>query len=231
MKFNGSILNLVGSRIFISDTSYIGEGADQDLAKLKKNIINLVKRSWNFCNDFSDAEDEKSLTQLELYGAAQLAFNSSDMAVKIFYSNMLASSMHDDYLYRLYFDAYRKMVNEWEVSQGELDSFKSDIAAFQDVHGEELTKICLLIGIYFQSLDSWYMHIREYAYYNFLNNEKEAKEFRQTSYYRYVTNRPAKFDLTISDSYEHMTVDELVNEFARVQTEHFKMTDKIFEND
>lgn len=231
MKINGSILNLIGSRIFISDTPYNGEGADLDLVKLKKNIINLIKRSWNFCNDFSDAEDEKSLTQLELYGAAQLAFNSSDIMIKIFYSNMLASSMHDDYLYRLYFDAYRKMVNEWEVSQDELDSFKFDIAAFRDVHGEELTKICLLIGIYFQSLDSWYMHIREYAYYNFLDNEKEAEEFRQTSHYRYVTNRPARFDLTISDSYEHMTVDELVNEFARVQTEHIKMSDKIFENE
>lgn len=231
MKINGSILNLVGSRIFISDTSYIGEGVDLDLVKLKKNIINLIKRSWNFCNDFSDAEDEKSLTQMELYGAAQLAFNSSDTMLKIFYSNMLASSMYDDYLYRLYFDAYRKMVNEWEVSQDELDSFKSDIAAFQDVHGEELTKICLLIGIYFHSLASWYTHIKEYAYYNLLDNEKEAEEFRQITHYRYVTNRPAKFDLTISDSYEHMTVDELVNEFARVQTEHIKMSDKIFENE
>lgn len=231
MKINGSILNLVGSRIFIPNTPYINEGADHDLVKLKKNIIDLIKRSWNFCNDFSDAEDEKSLTQLELYGAAQLAYNSSDMAIKIFYSNTLASIMYDDCLYRLYFDAYSNMVSDWAVSQDDLNSFKSSIASFQDVYGEELTKICILIGIYFQSLDSWYMHIQEYAYYNFLNNEREAEEFRKTRHYRCVTNRPAKFDLTISDSYEHMTVDELVNEFARVQTEHFKMTDKIFENE
>lgn len=227
MKINGSILNLVGMRMF--DAPYTGENAD--LNKLKKEIIDLIKRSWNFCNEFSDAVDEKSLTQLELYGAAQLASNSSDMTVQLVYNNMLASSMRDDYLYRLYFDAYSKMVNDWEVSQDDLESFKSDIAAFQDAHGEELTKICLLIGIYFQSLDSWYMYIREYAYYNFLDNEKEAEKFRQTSHYRYVTNRPAKFDLTISDSYEHMTVDELVNEFARVQTEHTKMINKIFEDE
>lgn len=227
MKINGSILNLVGMRMF--DAPYTGENAD--LNKLKKEIIDLIKRSWNFCNEFSDAADEKSLTQLELYGAAQIASNSSDMTIRLFYNSMLASPrMRDDFLYRLYFDAYLKMVNEWEVSQDDLDSFKSDIAAFQDAHGEELTKICLLIGIYFQSLDSWYMHIREYAYYNFLDNEKDAEEFRQTAHYRYVTNRPAKFDLTISDSYEHMTVDELVNEFARVRTEHIKTIDKIFEN-
>lgn len=227
MKINGSILNLVGMRIF--DAPYTGENAD--LNKLKKEIIDLIKRSWNFCNEFSDAADEKSLTQLELYGAAQLASNSSDMTIQLVYNNMCASSMCDDYLYRLYFGAYSKMVNDWEVSQDDLESFKSDIAAFQDVHGEELTKICLLIGIYFQSLDSWYMHIREYAYYNFLDNEKEAEKFRQTSHYRYVTNRPAKFDLSISDSYGHMTVDELVNEFARVQTEHNKMINKIFEDE
>lgn len=227
MKINGSILNLVGMRMF--DAPYTGENAD--LNKLKKEIIDLIKRSWNFCNEFSDAEDEKSLTQLELYGAAQLASNSSDMTIQLVYNNMCASSMCDDYLYRLYFGAYNKMVNDWEVSQDDLESFKSDIAAFQDAHGEELTKICLLIGIYFQSLDSWYMHIREYAYYNFLDNEKEAEKFRQTSHYRYVTNRPAKFDLAISDSYEHMTVDELVNEFARVQTEHTKMINKIFEDE
>lgn len=229
MKINGSILNLVGSRIFIFDTPYIGEGIDLD--KLKKDIINLIKRSWNFCNDFSDAEDEKSLTQLELYGAAQLASNSSDITIRLSYDSIFASSVHDDYLYRLYFGAYSNMVSDWTVSQDDLDSFKSSIASFQDVHGEELTKICLLIGIYFQSLDFWYMHIQEYAYYNFLNNEKEAEEFRKTRHYRCVTNRPAKFNLTISDSYEHMTVDELVNEFARVQTEHFKMTDKLFENE
>lgn len=227
MKINGSILNLVGMRMF--DAPYTGE--DADLNKLKKEIIDLIKRSWNFCNEFSDAADEKSLTQLELYGASQLASNSSDMTIQLVYNNMCASSMCDDYLYRLYFGAYNKMVNDWEVSQDDLESFKSDIAAFQDAHGEELTKICLLIGIYFQSLDSWYMHIREYAYYNFLDNEKEAEKFRQTSHYRYVTNRPAKFDLTISDSYEHMTVDELVNEFARVQTEHTKMINKIFEDE
>lgn len=227
MKINGSILNLVGMRMF--DAPYTGENAD--LNKLKKEIIDLIKRSWNFCNEFSDAADEKSLTQLELYGAAQLASNSSDMTIQLVYNNMCASSMCDDYLYRLYFGAYNKMVNDWEVSQDDLESFKSDIAAFQDAHGEELTKICLLIGIYFQSLDSWYMHIREYAYYNFLDNEKEAEKFRQTSHYRYVTNRPAKFDLAISDSYGHMTVDELVNEFARVQTEHTKMINKIFEDE
>lgn len=227
MKINGSILNLVGMRMF--DAPYTGENAD--LSKLKKEIIDLIKRSWNFCNEFSDAADEKSLTQLELYGAAQLASNSSDMTVQLVYNNMCTSSMCDDYLYRLYFGAYNKMVNDWEVSQDDLESFKSDIAAFQDAHGEELTKICLLIGIYFQSLDSWYMHIREYAYYNFLDNEKEAEKFRQTAHYRYVTNRPAKFDLSISDSYGHMTVDELVNEFARVQTEHTKMINKIFEDE
>lgn len=226
MKINGSIINLVGMRMF--DAPYTGDGAD--LGKLKKEIIDLIKRSWNFCNEFSDAVDEKSLTQLELYGAAQLTSNSSDMTIKLFYGSILASSMRDDFLYRLYFDAYSKMVNDWEVSQDDLDSFKSSIASFQDVYGEELTKICLLIGIYFQSLDSWYTHIREYAYYNFLDNEKEAEEFRQTAHYRYVTNRPAKFDLAISDSYEHMTVDELVNEFVRVQTEHTKMVNKIFED-
>lgn len=229
MKINGSILNLVGSRIFIFDTPYIGEGVD--LVKLKKDIIDLIKRSWNFCNDFSDAADEKSLTQLELYGAAQLTYNSSDITIKLSYESFFASGTCNDYLYRLYFDAYSEMVNDWAVSQEDLDSLKSSIAVFQDVHGEELTKICILIGIYFQSLDFWYMYISEYAYYNFLNNEKEAEEFRQTEHYRYVTNRPDKFDLSISDSYEHMTVDELVDEFARVRTEHFKMTDKIFENE
>lgn len=226
MKIDGSILNLVGSRIF--DTQYIGE--DADLGKLKHDIVDLIKRSWKFYNEFSDAADEKSLTQLEMYGAAELASNSSDISIKLFYKNFFASSMYDDILYRLYFDAYSKMVNDWEVSQDDLDSFKSSIESFQDVHGEELTKICLLIGIYFVSLDTPYMYIREYAYYNFLDDEKEAEEFRQTSHYRYVINRPAKFDLTISDSYEHMTVDELVNEFARVRTEHVKMIDKIFEN-
>ena len=229
MKINGSILNLIGSRIFIFDAPYIGNGAD--LVKLKKDIIDLIKRSWNFCNDFSDAADEKSLTQLELYGAAQLVSYSSDITIKLSYESLFASSAHDDYLYRLYFDAYSKMVNDWAVSQDDLNSFKSSIALFQDAHGEELTKICILIGIYFQSLNHWCTHIREYANYNFLDNSKDAEEFRQTSFYRYVTNRPAKFDLTISDSYEHMTVDELVDEFARVRTEHFKMTDKIFENE
>ena len=226
MKIDGSILNLVGSRIF--DTQYIGE--DADLGKLKHDIVDLIKRSWKFYNEFSDAADEKSLTQLEMYGAAELASNSSDISIKLFYKNIFASSMHDDILYRLYFDVYSKMVNDWEVFQDDLDSFKSSIASFQDAHGEEPTKICLLIGIYFVSLDTPYMYIREYAYYNFLDDEKEAEEFRQTSQYRYVINRPAKFDLTISDSYEHMTVDELVNEFARVRTEYDKMIDKIFEN-
>lgn len=226
MKIDGSILSLVGSRIF--DTQYIGE--DADLGKLKHDIVDLITRSWKFYNEFSDAADEKSLTQLEMYGAAELASNSSDISIKLFYKNIFASSMYDDILYRLYFDAYSKMVNDWEVSQDDLDSFKSSIASFQDAHGEKLTKICLLIGIYFVSLDTPYMYIREYAYYNFLDDEKEAEEFRQTSHYRYVINRPAKFDLAISDSYEHMTVDELVNEFARVRTEHVKMIDKIFEN-
>lgn len=224
MKIDGSILDLVGMRIF--NASYTGENAD--LSKLKHDIVDLIKRSWKFYNDFLDAEDVHELTKLEMYGASEIASNSSDFEINLFYKNIFADN---DCLYHLYFNAYRKIVDTWKVFPDELDSFKESIKVFEDKYGEDLTKICLLIGIYFESIDTRYMHIREYAYGNLLEDEKELEEYRQSSHYRYVTNRPPKIDSFAVYSYENMTKDELIDEFVKLHIEHRKILDVIFENE
>lgn len=224
MKIEDSILNLIGMRIF--DAPYTGEDANLD--ELKHEIIDLIKRSWKFYNDFLDAENTNELSKLEMYGASQIAFKSSDVEIGLFYRNYTAIG---ECLYRLYFNIFLEMVDTWSIHRGEIDSFKEYVHTFEDKYGEDLTKICLLVGIYFESLDARYMHIKEYAYYSFLNDEKELENFRQSSHYGYVVNRLPKIDASTADSYENMTEDELVDEFVKFGIENTKMRDKIFENE
>lgn len=221
MKINGSILNLVGMRIF--DAPCTGE--DTNLDELKHDVINLIKRSWKFYNDFLDLEDQNSLNPLELYGTLQIASNSSDIEIDLFYRNCVSIS---DCLYHLYFKVFLKMVDTWSVFPDELDSFKESISTFEDKYSEDLTKICLLVGIYFESLDTRYMHIKEYAYHSFLDDEKELEDFRQSSHYQYVIHRLPKIDLSPADSYENMTKDDLIDEFVKFQVENRKLRDVIF---
>ena len=224
MKIEDSILNLIGMRIF--DAPYTGEDANLD--ELKHEIIDLIKRSWKFYNDFLDAENTNELSKLEMYGASQIAFKSSDVEIGLFYRNYTAIG---ECLYRLYFNIFLEMVDTWSIHRGEIDSFKEYVHTFEDKYGEDLTKICLLVGIYFESLDARYMHIKEYAYYSFLDDEKELENFRQSSHYGYVVNRLPKIDASTADSYENMTEDELVDEFVKFGIENTKMRDKIFENE
>lgn len=224
MKIEGSILNLIGTRIF--DAPYTGEDANLD--ELKHEIIDLIKRSWKFYNDFLDAENTSELSKLELYGASQIA--SNDIVIDLFYRNCVSI---EDCLYHLYFKKFLEMVDTWSIHRGEIDSFKEYVHTFEDKYGEDLTKICLLVGIYIESLDARYMHIKEYAYYSFyfLDDEKELENFRQSSHYGYVVNHLPKIDVSTADSYENMTEDELIDEFVKFGIENTKMRDKIFENE
>ena len=61
MKIEGSILNLIGTRIF--DAPYTGEDANLD--ELKHEIIDLIKRSWKFYNDFLDSENTNELSSYD----------------------------------------------------------------------------------------------------------------------------------------------------------------------
>lgn len=222
MKIEGSILNLIGTRIF--DAPYTGEDANLD--ELKHEIIDLIKRSWKFYNDFLDAENTNELSKLELYGASQIA--SNDIVIDLFYRNCVSI---EDCLYHLYFKKFLEMVDTWSIHRGEIDSFKEYVHTFEDKYGDDLTKICLLVGIYIESLDARYMHIKEYAYYSFLDDEKELENFRQSSHYGYVVNHLPKIDVSTADSYENMTEDELIDEFVKFGIENTKMCDKIFENE
>ena len=224
MKVEGSILNLIGMCIF--DAPYTGEDANLD--ELKHEIIDLTKRSWKFYNDFLDSKNTDELSKLKIYGASQIAFKSSDVEIGLFYRNYTAIG---ECLYRLYFNIFLEMVDTWSIHRGEIDSFKESVHTFEDKYGEDLTKICLLVGIYFESLDARYMHIKEYAYYSFLDDEKELENFRQSSHYGYVVNRLPKIDVSTADSYENMTEDELVDEFVKFGIENTNMRDKIFENE
>lgn len=224
MKIEGSILNLIGMRIF--DMPYTGEDANLD--ELKHEIIDLIKRSWKFYNDFLDSEDANELSKLEMYGASQIASKSTDIEIDLFYRNCVSI---EGCLYHLYFKEFFKMVDTWSIHRGEINSFKESVHTFEDKYGEDLTKICLLIGIYFESLGTRYMHVKEYAYHSFLDDEKELENFRQSSHYRFVVNRLPKIDVSTADSYENMTEDELVDEFVKFGIETAKMRIKIFENE
>lgn len=223
MKIEGSILNLIGTCIF--DAPYTGENANLD--ELKHEIIDLIKRSWKFYNDFLDSENINELSKLEMYGASQIASKFTDIAIDLFYKNYTSI---ENCLYHLYFNVFFEMIDTWSISLGEIDSFKESIHTFEDKYGEDLTKICLLVGIYIESLDTRYMHIKEYAYYSFLDDEKDLEDFRQSSYYGYVVNCLPKIDVSTADSYENMTKDELIDEFVKFGIENTKMRDKIFEN-
>ena len=223
MKIEGSILNLIGTRIF--DAPYTGENANLD--ELKHEIIDLIKRSWKFYNDFLDSENTNELSKLEMYGASQIASKFNDIAIDLFYKNYTSI---ENCLYHLYFNVFFEMIDTWSISLGEIDSFKESVHTFEDKYGEDLTKICLLVGIYIESLDTRYMHIKEYAYHSFLDDEKDLEDFRQSSYYEYVVNHLPKIDVSTTDSYENMTEDELIDEFVKFGIENTKMRDKIFEN-
>ena len=223
MKIEGSILNLIGTRIF--DAPYTGEDANLD--ELKHEIIDLIKRSWKFYNDFLDSENTNELSKLEMYGASQIASKFTDIAIDLFYKNYTSI---ENCLYHLYFNVFFEMIDTWSISLGEIDSFKESVHTFEDKYGEDLTKICLLVGIYIESLDTRYMHIKEYAYHSFLDDEKDLEDFRQSSYYGYVVNHLPKIDVSTADSYENMTKDELIDEFAKFGIANTKMRDKIFEN-
>ena len=223
MKIEGSILNLIGTRIF--DAPYTGENANLD--ELKHEIIDLIKRSWKFYNDFLDSENTNELSKLEMYGASQIASKFTDIAIDLFYKNYTSI---ENCLYHLYFNVFFEMIDTWSISLGEIDSFKESVHTFEDKYGEDLTKICLLVGIYIESLDTRYMHIKEYAYHSFLDDEKDLEDFRQSSYYGYVVNHLPKIDVSTADSYENMTEDELIDEFVKFGIENTKMRDKIFEN-
>ena len=224
MKIEGSILNLIGTRIF--DAPYTGEDANLD--ELKHEIIDLIKRSWKFYNDFLDAENTNELSKLEMYGASQIASNSTDIVIDLFYRNCAST---ENFLYHLYFNKFLEMVDTWSIHRGEIDSFKEYVHTFEDKYGEDLTKICLLVGIYIESLDARYMHIKEYAYYSFLDDDKELENFCQSSHYGYVVNRLPRIDVSTADSYENMTEGELIDEFVKFGIENTKMRDKIFENE
>ena len=223
MKIEGSILNLIGTRIF--DAPYTGENANLD--ELKHEIIDLIKRSWKFYNDFLDSENTNELSKLEMYGASQIASKFTDIAIDLFYKNYTSI---ENCLYHLYFNVFFEMIDTWSISLGEIDSFKESVHTFEDKYGEDLTKICLLVGIYIESLDTRYMHIKEYAYHSFLDDEKDLEDFRQSSYYGYMVNHLPKIDVSTADSYENMTEDELIDEFVKFGIENTKMRDKIFEN-
>lgn len=223
MKIEGSILNLIGTRIF--DAPYTGENANLD--ELKHEIIDLIKRSWKFYNDFLDSENTNELSKLEMYGASQIASKFNDITIDLFYKNYTSI---ENCLYHLYFNVFFEMIDTWSISLGEIDSFKESVHTFEDKYGEDLTKICLLVGIYIESLDTRYMHIKEYAYHSFLDDEKDLEDFRQSSYYGYVVNHLPKIDVSTADSYENMTEDELIDEFVKFGIENIKMRDKIFEN-
>ena len=223
MKIEGSILNLIGTRIF--DAPYTGENANLD--ELKHEIIDLIKRSWKFYNDFLDSENTNELSKLEMYGASQIASKFTDIAIDLFYKNYTSI---ENCLYHLYFNVFFEMIDTWSISLGEIDSFKESVHTFEDKYGEDLTKICLLVGIYIESLDIRYTHIKEYAYHSFLDDEKDLEDFRQSSYYGYVVNHLPKIDVSTADSYENMTEDELIDEFVKFGIENIKMRDKIFEN-
>lgn len=223
MKIEGSILNLIGPRIF--DAPYTGENANLD--ELKHEIIDLIKRSWKFYNDFLDSENTNELSKLEMYGASQIASKFNDITIDLFYKNYTSI---ENCLYHLYFNVFFEMIDTWSISLGEIDSFKESVHTFEDKYGEDLTKICLLVGIYIESLDTRYMHIKEYAYHSFLDDEKDLEDFRQSSYYGYVVNHLPKIDVSTADSYENMTEDELIDEFVKFGIENTKMRDKIFEN-
>lgn len=224
MKIEGSILNLIGTRIF--DAPYTGEDANLD--ELKHEIIDLIKRSWKFYNDFLDAENTNELSKLEMYGASQIASNSTDIVIDLFYRNCAST---ENFLYHLYFNKFLEMVDTWSIHRGEINSFKEYVHTFEDKYGEDLTKICLLVGIYIESLDARYMHIKEYAYYSFLDDDKELENFCQSSHYGYVVNRLPRIDVSTADSYENMTEGELIDEFVKFGIENTKMRDKIFENE
>lgn len=224
MKIEGSILNLIGTRIF--DAPYTGEDANLD--ELKHEIIDLIKRSWKFYNDFLDAENTNELSKLEMYGASQIASNSTDIVIDSFYRNCTST---ENFLYHLYFNKFLEMVDTWSIHRGEINSFKEYLHTFEDKYGEDLTKICLLVGIYIESLDARYMHIKEYAYYSFLDDDKELENFCQSSHYGYVVNRLPRIDVSTADSYENMTEGELIDEFVKFGIENTKMRDKIFENE
>ena len=223
MKIEGSILNLIGMRIF--EMPYTGEDANLD--ELKHDIIDFIKRSWKFYNDFLDSEDTNELSKLEMYGASQIASKFTDIAIDLFYKNYTSI---ENCLYHLYFNVFFEMIDTWSISLGEIDSFKESVHTFEDKYGEDLTKICLLVGIYIESLDIRYTHIKEYAYHSFLDDEKDLEDFRQSSYYGYVVNHLPKIDVSTADSYENMTEDELIDEFVKFGIENTKMRDKIFEN-
>lgn len=223
MKIEGSILNLIGTRIF--DAPYTGENANLD--ELKHEIIDLIKRSWKFYNDFLDSENTNELSKLEMNGASQIASKFNDITIDLFYKNYTSI---ENCLYHLYFNVFFEMIDTWSISLGEIDSFKESVHTFEDKYGEDLTKICLLVGIYIESLDTRYMHIKEYAYHSFLDDEKDPEDFRQSSYYGYVVNHLPKIDVSTADSYENMTEDELIDEFVKFGIENTKMRDKIFEN-
>lgn len=224
MKIEGSILNLIGTRIF--DAPYTGEDANLD--ELKHEIIDLIKRSWKFYNDFLDAENTNELSKLEMYGASQIASNSTDIVIDLFYRNCTST---ENFLYHLYFNKFLEMVDTWSIHRGEINSFTEYVHTFEDKYGEDLTKICLLVGIYIESLDARYMHIKEYAYYSFLDDDKELENFCQSSHYGYVVNRLPRIDVSTADSYENMTEGELIDEFVKFGIENTKMRDKIFENE
>lgn len=224
MKIEGSILNLIGTRIF--DAPYTGEDANLD--ELKHEIIDLIKRSWKFYNDFLDAENTNELSKLEMYGASQIASNSTDIVIDLFYKNLTPT---EDFLYHLYFKEFIKMVDTWSIHRGEISSFKESVHTFEDKYGEDLTKICLLVGIYIESLDARYMHIKEYVYYSFLDDDKELENFCQSSHYGYVVNRLPRIDVSTADSYENMTEGELIDEFVKFGIENTKLRNKIFENE
>ena len=226
MKIEGSILTLIGRSNPIFDASYTGK--DANLNELKHAIVDLIKRSWKFYNDFLDAENTNELSKLEMYGAFQIASNSSDVEINLFYRNYTAI---EDCLYHLYFKLFLNMVDTWSIHRGEIDSFKESISAFEDKYSEDLTKICLLVGIYIESLDARYMHIKKYAYYSLLDDEKELENFRQSSHYKFVVNRLPKIDVSTADSYENMTEDELIDEFVKFGIENTKLRDKIFGNE
>ena len=223
MKIEGSILNLIGRSNPIFDASYTGENAN--LNELKHAIVDLIKRSWKFYNDFLDAENTNALSKLEMYGAFQIAYNSSDVEIDLFYRNYTAIR---ESIYHLYFNVFLSMADTWSIFPDEHDSFKESISAFEDKYGEDLTKICLLVGIYLKSLDVRYMHIKKYAYYSLLDDEKQLEKFRQSSHYQYVINRLPKIDVSTADSYENMTKDELIDEFVKFQVENDKLRDAIF---
>lgn len=223
MKIEGSILNLIGTRIF--DTPYTGEDANLD--ELKHDIIDFIKRSWKFYNDFLDSENTNELNKLEMYEASQIASKFTDIGIDSFCKNYTSI---ENCLYHLYFNVFLEMIDTWSISLGEIDSFKEYVHTFEDKYGEDLTKICLLVGIYIESLDTRYMHIKEYVYHSFLDDEKELENYRQSSHYGYVVNHLPKIDVSTADSYENMTEDELIDEFAKFGIKNTKMRDKIFEN-